>query len=161
VMVELAASIFSACSTCKLLPSFSHVTLFIATIWQPESKIHSTISFPSTSGKIEQRGMEWWPTQRSSVPLGSCIAHPLYTVGLSSGTSSSLPTSVVPADTRRVVVNSLYCFHASGEIDNSSCWVMETGTSRARLTTLRTMAGSSTGWSNGTVDQRCQRRQYF
>jgi hypothetical protein len=39
----------------------------------------------------------------------------------------------------------LYCFHASGEIDSSSHWVIETGTSRAWLTTLRTTAGSSTG----------------
>jgi hypothetical protein len=117
----VAASIFSVCSTCRLLPSFSHITLFIATIWQPESKMHSTVSFPLTSGKIEQRGMESRPTRRSSVPSGSCIAHPLYTAGLSSETSSSLPTSVVPADTHRVVVSSLYCFCASGEMDRSSC----------------------------------------
>jgi hypothetical protein len=32
VRFELAASIFSARSTCKLLLSFSHITLFIATI---------------------------------------------------------------------------------------------------------------------------------
>jgi hypothetical protein len=32
VMVEWVASIFSARSTCKLLLSFSHITLFITTI---------------------------------------------------------------------------------------------------------------------------------
>jgi hypothetical protein len=120
VIVELTASIFSAHSTCRLLLSFSHITLFIATIWQPESKIHSTVSFPSTSGKIEQRGMESRPTRRLPVLSGSCIVHPLYTAGLSSGTSSSLPTSVVPADTHCVVVSSLYCFCTSGEMDSSS-----------------------------------------
>jgi hypothetical protein len=31
-MVEFAASIFSACSICKLLPSFSQIELFITTI---------------------------------------------------------------------------------------------------------------------------------
>jgi hypothetical protein len=56
VIVELAASIFSAHSTCILLPSFSHIMLFIATIWQPESKIHSTVSFPLTSGKMSRGG---------------------------------------------------------------------------------------------------------
>jgi hypothetical protein len=52
--------------------------------------------------------------------VGLCTVQPLYTAGLSSGTSSSLPTSVVPADTRRVMVSSLYCFHASGEMESSS-----------------------------------------
>jgi hypothetical protein len=145
VMVELAASIFSTHCTCKLLPSFSHITLFMATIWQPESKMHSTISFPSMSGKIEWRGMESQPTQRSSVLSGSCIVHPLYTAGLLSETSSSLLTSIVPADICCIVVSSLYCFCASGEIESSSHWVMEMGTLRAQLTTLRVTAGSLMG----------------
>jgi hypothetical protein len=111
---------FSAHSTCKLLLSFFHIILFITTIWQPESKMHSTMSFPSMSRKIERRGMELQPTQRSSVLSGSCIVHLLYTVGLSSGTSSNLLTSIVLADTHHVMVSSLYCFHASGKIESSS-----------------------------------------
>jgi hypothetical protein len=82
--------------------------------------MHSTMSLPSTSGKIEQRGMELQPTQRSSEPSGSCTVHLLYTARLSSGTSSSLPTSVVLVETCCVVVSSLYCFCASGEMGSSS-----------------------------------------
>jgi hypothetical protein len=49
--------------------------------------MHSTVSLPSTSRKIEQRRMESRSTRRSSMPSGSWIVHPLYTVGLLSGTS--------------------------------------------------------------------------
>jgi hypothetical protein len=95
--------------------------------------MHSTVSLPSMSGKIEWRGMESFPTQRSSEPSGLCTVLLLYTAGLSLGTSSSLPTSVVPVETRCVVVSSLYCFLASGEMERSSRWVMETGTSPPQL----------------------------
>jgi hypothetical protein len=77
--------------------------------------MHSTVSFPSTSGKIEQGGMESQLTQRLLVPLGLCIIHLLYTARLSSGTSSNLLTSVVLADTRCIVVSSLYCFCRHGK----------------------------------------------
>jgi hypothetical protein len=113
--------------------------------------MHSTISLPSMSGKIERRGMESCPTRRSSELSGSCMVQPLYTTSLSLGTSSSLPTLVVPAETHRIVVSSLYCFRASGEMARSLHWVMETGMSRAWLTTLWMMVGSSMGVVYGFV----------
>jgi hypothetical protein len=54
------------------------------------------------------------------VPSGSCTIQPLYTAGLLSRTSSNLLTSIVPVDTCRIVVSSLYCFCASGEMESSS-----------------------------------------
>jgi hypothetical protein len=78
--------------------------------------MHSTIILPSKSRKIEQRGMESHPTQRSSVLSGLCTMHFLYTTDLLLGTSSSLPTSIVLAETCHVMVSSLYCFRASSEM---------------------------------------------
>jgi hypothetical protein len=49
----------------------------------------------------------------------SCTVLLLYTARLSLGASSSLLTFVVLAETCRVVVSSLYCFHASGEMERS------------------------------------------
>jgi hypothetical protein len=86
-----------------------------------------------------------WPTWSSLEPSGLYTMHPLYTARLLLETSSSLLTSVVPAEACHVIVISVYCFCTSGEMESSSHWVMETGTSRAWLTTLRMTAGSSMG----------------
>jgi hypothetical protein len=65
--------------------------------------MHSTMNLPSTSRKIDQRGMELWPTLRLLELSGLCTVYPLYTAILSFRTSSSLLTSVVLVETHCVI----------------------------------------------------------